>query len=354
LSNGSKYLAFTHEDCNYVVCSDPAPLFSENGLEWSKGTSAEDTFDRAEILNAVDFEGGVLAIGVVNPADSSEDAMAAVWRSNDGVEWSLVDGWQEDVGPLVGVCEGTGFFGTYQNIAAVGSRLVQIGTVLEGLGAHPCRPLRDPPAHAYLRSSSDGVTWQEQAVPQSLANADDEYWNDSVQTLIGGSQFLIAANDRPAVMRSSDGVSWESAELEGGTEESRVTQIVKFDAGYVALGWLEDISRRETRLVWYSADGANWRLVGSGGDVPPIRSLTSFGRGVLALGVYRFDPAEDLVSGVTVSFDGSSWTYPQTPFEGHSIDELVSNGRSVLAIARNEEDLGDQFMWRGDLRSLAP
>jgi hypothetical protein len=248
------------------------------------------------------------------------------------------------------VCEGIGYFTADHNIAAVGDRLLRFGTVLEGSRCTPSR-LRDPKAHGYLTTSTDGgTTWQTLTVPNSLENAAGEYWNESVETLIGGSQFLLAANDRPAVMRSSDGTSWESADLEGASEDSRVTQIVEFDGGYLALGWLEDISRRETRLIWHSADGADWRLVETAtGDDSPFLSLTSFGSGVLARGLYRADADGPFAGGVMVSFDGIGWSHPQTPFGEHVVDQLISNGSSLVAIVQNDAELGDHTMWRADL-----
>jgi hypothetical protein len=88
------------------------------------------------------------------------------------------------------------------------------------------------------------------------------------------------------------------------------------------------------------------------GDGNPYLSLTSFGRGVLALGAYRFDPEGPFVSGVMVSFDGFGWSYPETPFADHLVDDMVSNGSSVVALALSGDEFGDQHMWRADLSEL--
>jgi hypothetical protein len=312
-------------------------------------------FENAEPSNTIEYRGGYQSVGEVRPPEIGDDVSAVLWSSSGDTGWHLVEGSQRSAGPLIPVCEGIGYFRAEHNVAAVGDRLLRIGTALEGSRCTP-RRLRDPKAHTYLTTSTDGgATWQELPVPQSLQNADDEYWNESVQTLIGDSVFLIAANDRPAILRSADGTSWEMAPLEGATDDSRVTQIVEFGGGYVALGWLEDISRRETRMVWYSPDGQDWRLTQTaGGDGNEYLSLTSFGSGILARGLSRYEPEAPFMGSVSVSFDGTGWSYPETPFGEHVIDQLISNGSSALAIVQNDVELGDQTMWRADLSEIRP
>ena len=243
------------------------------------------------------------------------------WRSDDGREWTE---WAVGDDPTATA------FGIHAVFPAQdGSRV----TVLQ---------LQPAPAEAKVAqmwTTTDGVEWQ--SITDESAR---EFDSSDLAGVVPGGDGLLAFGAAPhgefvptaAVFTSSDGVRWRRVTpTSPDYEDKRITDIVRIDSGYVAVG---GDSSTGLMTAWVSPDGLTWaRAPGSAesvdsstGYVVAERVTTSVG-GLWAAGT-DFDAARDPdeIPAFWVSEDGRSWDRVETdddleivPFEIVSVDDLT-------------------------------
>ncbi|MEA3511094.1 MAG: hypothetical protein U9R51_06625 [Actinomycetota bacterium] len=319
---------------------DAAVWYSVDGVMWSRVPHDEAVFggDGHQQMNAVvAVESGFIAVGSEGgdaelpsyetgaPSDSFE-AQAAVWFSDDGMNWSRVphaDAFSDPDSGLV-----------MNDVAFDGSGFVAVGGAFHRTA--PFATFRwvtgpteiDIDLDAAVWRSVDGVTWSRvndedevfggDTVPQRM-NAVvaggpgfvavghegfdnlgvDEWTSDGVGNATEGRDHF--ADNVAAVWTSTDGEIWTRV-----TEEPSLAH-----SGGVAMGWavMFDVSRTESGLVavgldfwdstptnplgwvggaavWLSPDGLRWQLAASAGQLgePDMLAVTSTGWGGLVAG----------------------------------------------------------------------
>jgi hypothetical protein len=284
------------------------------------------------IAPASEDEPWTIVGSVLDPEDGA--ATAAVWTSEDAVEWerSGVDphrrGASESMAAAVPTDDG----------------LLAVGRAGDG----------DESDAAVWRQDGDG--WV-QARPEAMAG-EHEQWAFDVAAGAGG---LVAAGGESAwgevrarLWFSADGETWET--VDGGpggpldaTGEESVRDVTSFGNGFVAVGSTR-VDNEQDGAVWYSADGRSWEQVDSPGLAGPGRqelsSVVDVGTGLVAGGYADGDGG----MGVAVSWtspDARTWTgsagNPLPLQEGRSegandmtIRSLTVDGAGILAAGGSE------------------
>ena len=222
-------------------------------------------------------------------------ATAAVWTSDDAVEWerSGVDPHRRGAGESMAAAVPTD------------DGLLAVGRAGDG----------DESDAAVWRQ--DGDEWV-QARPEAMAG-EHEQWAFDVAAGAGG--VVVAGGEsawgevRARLWFSADGETWET--VDGGpggpldaTGEESVRDVASFGEGFVAVGSTR-VDNEQDGAVWYSADGKSWEQVGSPGLAGPGRqelsSVVDIGTGLVAGGYADGDGG----MGVAVSWvspDARTWT----------------------------------------------
>jgi hypothetical protein len=236
-----------------------------------------------------------------------------IWRSTDGVHWSLLGDWPTiPVGSRSAGWDETQYPihpGLIDVASGPGGGLVAIGNTFAGDELAPS-----------LLYSPDGVTWAVEHLP----DAPSPILNAIVPT--DGGYVVVGAVDIgpdpatavPAAWHSADGVTWTRATVEEQPDAIARGEFGRLEAGMAGLVTCFD--SREMKAggwrfddPWISADGSNWRRVGtSDPDHPRIACgwMDGDGERIIAIGA-RQAPTGQPWPGVTEawsSFDGATWT----------------------------------------------
>jgi hypothetical protein len=350
--------------------------------------------------SVVALESGFLAVGSDGdepwqfPDDSQSgpsETHAAVWRSDDGINWVRV--------PHVDAFSEAGGGAVMNDVALGGSGLVAVGLVygqVEPFATYrwgtedPSEPSDvDIDVDAAVWRSSDGVSW-------SRVHAEDEaFGGDTIrQSMIavtaGGPGFVAVgqegfnilgydewtptsgnntdgrdhvADNVAAVWTSPDGEAWTRVASEpsmahsGGevTGWATMFDIAPYAQGLVAVGrdvWVTGNSRASVRVhqgaaVWLSADGLSWRRAV---DVdtfawPDMHAVTVVGDGMLVAG--GGSGAYESAGTWTSQDRGDTWVgHPNEDrlFSVGTIQGLAVFGDNVLAVGSVG---GDAAVWVG-------
>jgi hypothetical protein len=299
---------------------------SDEGLEWSRvvdpdGLDAEGW----QTMNAVITGGpGLVAVGTSAPGLHKDDA--AVWTSIDGLRWNRV---ADDSGVFTGagdhhmsdvVVGGPGF-------VAVGSA----GSVDTGVAA--------------VWTSQDGVVWSRVAHDDEVFGG--EGWQFMASVTLGDRGFVAVGGDGSggdldaAVWTSPDGAVWSRViDTDGalaGSGDQAMTSIARGGPGFVAVG-KEKPGGDFDSIVWTSPDGASWTRIDTGnvfsgpGDQVVVR-IAEVSGGLMAVGYQRI---EDRDAQVWESTDGLTWiksTDPNLVAEGiQELHSLASNEQQIIAV----------------------
>ncbi|MDQ3659873.1 MAG: adenylate/guanylate cyclase domain-containing protein [Actinomycetota bacterium] len=286
---------------------DAAVWTSENGTVWSRRAREALAEPGGQGMLGVTAGGpGFVAVGY---RGNGETLDAAVWTSEDGREWTLVQG---DPG-----------LGGARN--EVMNRVARSDFGLVAVGYQGLRGDRD--AAAWV--SVDGLTWDRAEVPEEQGdNGTQEMRGVAAlgDDLVAVGEDGLAGNYDAAVWFSEDGRSWrrraQPPEVLGGPGEQIMTSLVASDAGFVAVGWSTVRSDLDAQ-VWTSQDGMEWNDLSYdeavfGGDGDQLLWGVELSRGTfIAVGRDDFGGGSD--AAVWTSEDGLDWS--RTPS-----DESVFGG----------------------------
>ncbi len=275
-----------------------------SALDWVR-VPGDDAFDGGEELHGVTAGGpGLVAVG-------SDDDVAAVWTSPDGLTWTRV------------ATDDDSFGGEVNDVVAAGPGLVAVGSDRDG---------------AAVWTSPDGLTWTR--VPHDLGGG-------GIHDVTVGGPGLVAVGghelyaDRPmgairaVVWTSPDGLNWTRVphddDIFGGVEGDEVdmTGVTAGGPGLVAVG----------SAVWTSPDGLDWSRVPVdesvfGGVVPGGRdegmtSVVAADSGIVAVGSSGGHAA------VWTSPDGLAWSrapHDDAVFALESMEHVTTGGSRYVAV----------------------
>lgn len=208
--------------------------------------------------------GRLVAVGTDRTRD---DGDAAVWVSDDGLNWVRVPHDEAELG-------GPGHQEMH-GVTAGGPGLVAVGHTTGSDG--------DLDAAAWW--SVDGITWSR--VPHDDALFGGSGRQDMWSVAAAGSN-LVAVGDQPrpgatAVWTSPDGMTWSRVPDDEGTFSNTVIDTLTDDGSQViatGLTWSSD-PVGNLAAMWTSPDGMTWTRVG---DDDPVGSLGAEIFGVAAAG----------------------------------------------------------------------
>jgi hypothetical protein len=325
------YVAFgTDADCwSPFYCGDPAAYFSADGRVWQAVVVDDRVFRNARINAVIDYEGGLIAAGLIfrmPSGDKEEPAEAGVWTSTDGLSWTKATFAQADVGQVWNVCQGSGVFaGGIGSVAAVGDVVVGLGSHMARRGS--CGYSEEP----RLWRSLNGTDWERSQLPRD--------YRRSVHLVVGGVRFLLAADDR--VWTSPDGNDWTAVDLPVATG-SYIWGIIEHDLGYLAYA----VDKQGQWHAFASGDGIGWTDIGQ-------PNIDVWRCDIVATGdvlVTLFGTSDSgLAAGIATSRDGVQWSAPQIDvFDGFSLERIATDGRSVV-VTGFDDQRGEPAMWIADI-----
>lgn len=259
---------------------------------------------------------------------------AAVWTSSNGRTWSQVPG--EQLGP-----------GTINHVTAGGPGLVAVGTtdneLLRIAGDQP-----DRPSHAVVWTSEDGRTWTR--LPEDPVFRSAEIGPSAITA---GGPGLVAVGPNEAWF-SSDGITWDQAAVppvpadvypgdDGRSPQIYLTDVAASDGRLVAIGtaMLDIASPDETwvPIIWASVDGTSWTDVSLDAEVFPrgsnIAEVTHGPNGYVAVGSLEQGTQDQ--PAVWTSADGMRWHRVSSDQEAFDTRVLLPGRSSAIrSVAASE------------------
>ncbi|MDQ2688944.1 MAG: hypothetical protein M3Y29_01540 [Chloroflexota bacterium] len=237
-----------------VDAEEAAVYLSEDGLEWRKVETAEQLV--GQMIDVVSTDDGLYAVGGVPGADS-----AGIWHSTDGETWTRTGGDFEH-SFMWAIAEGG------PGLVAVGWR-------------------RNPDPSAAVWTSPDGVEWTMSPDPEGfeLFEGTDVLTTDDGTLVMVGSSFTGQGGQ---MWFSEDGVDWELAEVAGGLEGRYARTAVRTPAGIIAVGGSEEMAAS----AWISTDGRSWEPLGEPHDGAYFNAAYVTDDGLLAMGATQAGAVE--------------------------------------------------------------
>jgi hypothetical protein len=246
----------------------------DDGGTWRDVTPAG--FEAIGLIGMVEHDGMLVAVGRGNTIDVEAEE-AAVYLSDDGLEWRKVETAEQLIGQMIDVIS------TDDGLFAVGGM-----------------PGADSAA---VWHSTDGEAWE---------RIGEDFEHAFLWAIAEGGPGLVAVgwerdsagNPHLAAWTSADAVEWTKASDPEGFEGAEATDVVATPDGRLLMtGSAFDGSGGR---FWTSADGTGWELVGELTDGGWARSLTITPAGVVAGG-----GGEDMAA--------RSWLFP----DAHTVEPLA-------------------------------
>ncbi len=243
--------------------------------------------------NVIEYAGGFIAVGQSSEPDSSENA--AVWRSNDGYEWTPTG--------VAGLAE-TGHQAMY-GITFLGEQAIAVG-----------RHDDEDGAVAAVWRSTDGSSWERVLHDDAVFGPGGHQWMWSV-TAAGPGVVAVghqgSFDDRDvAIWYSTDGQTWHvsPSEEDLAVPGHQVMIATAATEGVVVAAGYDARSGDRDAAIWISTDGVDWQQVESSDLVAPgdqqIMGITATSTGFVAVG---YDGASgDWDAAVWTSPDGLNWS----------------------------------------------
>ncbi len=291
------------------------------GLRWSapavlpKGDARYATPD-----DVVAWAGGYVAAGFLQY--DGGDAPAA-WWSADGRSWTrAVAGHTQPAASM-------------RWLAALGDRLVAIGTGGAPVCTAPGPGETCAPLPVLTWTSPDGRTWTEGPSAATFGGA-------TIAAVAAGHGRIVAVGDtgfdHPAIWTSTDGTTWTREALPAATfAQAHPGAVVAFAGGFVLAGGVGGVQPPSGGVVpnvlsspaiWVSADGLSWRRanLADPANAGQVVTLVAGADGLLAVG----PTPTGYTAAVWTSGDGRTWTRLSDPnvLPGGSI---ASDGRHMIA-----------------------
>ncbi|HEY7131436.1 MAG TPA: hypothetical protein VH440_04240 [Candidatus Limnocylindrales bacterium] len=260
------------------------------------------------VFAATPYETGFVAVGEVAHGERRVDG--AIWRTDDGTDWTTIDSVANDLRDA-----------EIDMIATDGRHLVAMGLP---------RPRGDAPdvTEPLVWVSEDGDQWRR--LPTDAARFDVTLSDVTA----GPGGFVAWSGDwpSPSVFHSSDGVSWTRVSTDPSFENAIVASVRPFGTGFVAVGrYVTAVTKPPqagTAASWWSDDGVEWHR-GATESGFGLGGLETGSHGLLALG----SPSECTAcvgqKAITwASRDGASWRPIGTDLQNYP--GYSSNGDRII------------------------
>jgi hypothetical protein len=267
---------------------------------------------------------GLVAVGVQEPLPH-----ARAWRSKDGANWTLVDGFPAPEGSV-------GLAGTTD-----GTRAVIVG---------------DDPSGARSWVSTDGATWQTAAGtsamtgPAAATRMIGVAWFKGQFVAVGNRNDPAAGTQTGAVWTSPDGLGWSREPDAPDFQGVRVLGLTSNASTLVAVGSTDE-ETTGTAAAWSSADGVHWTRSTSkdlGLGIMQAVAPTPTG-GFVAVGLGTKD---DRALSWT-SADGTTWTVGAAGSADTNYDQpirmhaVIADSGGVTAVGwKSDGGNGSAVVWR--------
>ena len=246
---------------------------STDGRTWTDVTP--ENFASIGITNVAEFDGGLVGVGRGDTINI-ENELAAVYRSDDGLTWRMVEGGDEMRGQLIDVVatdDGLYAVGGVPGADAAGVWFSADGETWQrtggdfdhafmwsiaegGPGLVAVGWRRNPDPDLAVWTSADGVEWTLSPDPEGFAGyeATDVVAHEGTLVMVGSS----FTGEGGRVWFSDDGVAWGLADVAGGMDGSYARSVAITPTGLVAVGGNDAMEG----LAWFSTDGRSWEPLG--------------------------------------------------------------------------------------------
>ncbi|MBI3750235.1 MAG: hypothetical protein HY263_01095 [Chloroflexi bacterium] len=277
----------------------------------------------SDVRGAVQFGDGYVAVGEVNggccDGSFSTDTHGVVWRSADGLAWTLE--------PRAAVFD----LARPMGLASDGHRLVAIGVTITDADGQTVD-------HGAVWVSDDGQAWQRgPAVPFFTA-------------VVAATDGFVAAadgSDGPEMWASPDGLHWSIAATSSTLGQGSIRAMSMTPAGIVAVGSGSPGSQStNVAVAWRSTDGVHWTRATPGpwSSNATMSMIAVSGSSIVAVGT-------DLAAAAALwrSVDGLTWTRePSAPIgdTGASIWGIIAGSRGFLVVGSIEGNLPRRIVWQ--------
>jgi hypothetical protein len=331
----SMYVAGGHTGIQESA-SDAAVWISENGREWTAvdgpGFSHSDAGGRKILALATDGR-RIVAAGTESRGSSYAPESALVWYSDDlGRTWIPVDEASLPAG-----CRGM------MDVAWSGDGFIGVG-------------------YGFWHSP-DGVAWT-QAASASASGGGVE-----VHSLTRWQSTWIAVGRvgtfDAAIWTSGDGRSWDLVFEDAGDALSVARDVTPGPSGPVVVGWTESSTRlQEIPAVWRSADGSSWLAVPPNPEWgiatmwdEPMDHVVAFGDWLIAAGNFwerwgssrvslRASP-DGGTTWIDVPLDDAAFSFRDDGFGAFEVMRFPPGGEPRLVLAGAHST--DAAIWVGTL-----
>ena len=246
---------------------------STDGRRWADVTP--DDFPSIGITSVVEVDGGLVGVGRGDTINV-ENELAAVYLSDDGLTWRMVEGGDEMRGQMIDVVatdRGLYAVGGVPGADAAGVWFSADGETWERTGGDVDHAFmwsiaeggpglvavgwrRNPDPDLAVWTSPDGIDWTLSPDPEGFAGyeATDVVDHDGTLVMVGSS--FMGEGGR--VWFSDDGVAWSLADVAGGMDGSYARSVALTPAGLVAVGGNDAMEG----MAWISTDGRSWEPLG--------------------------------------------------------------------------------------------
>jgi hypothetical protein len=347
-----------------VLEADAAIWTSVDGIAWTRVPHDEEIFGGVGIQSIEDVTiggPGLVAVGRDSYTDDSDTyAVAAVWTSVDGTNWSRVP---QDAAVFGGARREPAEVAVMTAVATGGPGLVAVGEVGGGRDMAGLTGEWLPSPVAAVWTSSDGTRWTR------VPHAPDVFGTASGMTDVApGGPGLVAVGwgeavrdgGGAAVWTSVDGLIWTRVPHDVDVLCCHMTAVTAGGPGLVAVGVGSEIPNPSpametwTAVVWTSVDGLTWTRVPhdettlGGPGLQQMTDITATGHGLVAVG----EANDRRFQGATIwtSVDGVTWTrvpHDEEIFGTDWIAGVTAGGPGLVAVGNQVTVGAGGFKSRG-------
>jgi hypothetical protein len=330
---GSLLMTLSVATAAITVAQGPVPPLP-TGIDWPGPVVGPGLLTRT----VLPFDGGLVAVGSEQDGTTSR---AAAWWSAEGIAWerTIQDG------PKRGYTE-------MRDVVAIPGGLVAMGPrgnehcTGAGEGGVRCQPT--PIA---VWRSVDGRTWERVDTHRAIGRG-------AMVALAAGPLGVLAVGmDRHGVAttwRSPDGAAWTAASLIGdGFDRAQVNDIVVTPSGWVMVGSTggHDVPsggvstpNGSVGAAWTSSDGISWQSAAVDGTGEQVELRSAF------VGLNGLTAVGSLTGGkqatMWTSVDGTAWAQQDPSPDGTNPPiPSASDGRTIIAMSYRFDDAGGIDWW---------
>ena len=246
---------------------------SPDGRTWTDVTP--EGFASIGMASVVEFDGGLVGVGRGDTINVDNE-LAAVYRSDDGLAWRMVEGGEEMRGQMIDVvatADGLFAVGGVPGADAAGVWRSTDGETWKRTGGDIPHAFiwaiaeggpglvavgwrRNPEPDLAVWTSPDGVEWTLSPDPEGFAGyeATDVVDLDGTLVMLGSS----FTGEGGRIWVSDDGMTWDLADVAGGMGGASARSVARTPAGLVAVGGSDAMEG----MAWISTDGRSWQPLG--------------------------------------------------------------------------------------------